>query len=67
MSSSGRNSTVVDGNSPTAITEKEEELQSNGAPLKVDKRGFPLAPQPTAFKDDPLVSPSSRFHHNAVR
>lgn len=28
--------------------------ESNGAPLKLDKRGLPLVPQPSDHKDDPL-------------
>jgi hypothetical protein len=36
---------------------KEEELQGKENPtLRLDKHGLQLVPQPTAFKDDPLVS-----------
>jgi hypothetical protein len=44
---------------PTDIEKvrKEEELQSKENPtLRLDKHGLQLVPQPTAFKDDPLVS-----------
>jgi hypothetical protein len=39
-------------------TEKTAEVEFQGAAtanLKLDKHGFPLVPQPTDRKDDPLV------------
>lgn len=32
---------------------------SHAAELKRDSHGFPLVPQPSSFKDDPLVSQTS--------
>ena len=32
------------------------ETGDNAAPLILDKNGLPLVPQPSRFKDDPLVS-----------
>lgn len=31
-------------------------------PLKLDSNGLPLVPQPSRFKDDPLVSTSDSLH-----
>jgi hypothetical protein len=44
---------------PTDVEKlNQEELQGKENPaLKLDKRGLPLVPQPTSYKDDPLVSP----------
>jgi hypothetical protein len=43
---------------PTDIEKiNQEELQGKENPsLRMDKRGLPLVPQPTVYKDDPLVS-----------
>jgi hypothetical protein len=43
---------------PTDVEKiNQEELQGKESPtLRLDKRGLPLVPQPTPFKDDPLVS-----------
>ncbi len=44
---------------PTDVEKiNQEELQGKENPsLRLDKHGLPLVPQPTSYKDDPLVSP----------
>jgi hypothetical protein len=44
---------------PTDVEKiNHEELQGKeNPPLRLDKHGLPLMPQPTSYKDDPLVSP----------
>jgi hypothetical protein len=37
-----------------SICEKDED--SSSTEIKLDQHGFPLVPQPSQFKDDPLVS-----------
>jgi hypothetical protein len=37
----------------------QDELEGKENPsLRLDKHGLPLMPQPTSYKDDPLVSPN---------
>jgi hypothetical protein len=43
---------------PTDIEKiNQEELRKENPALKLDNHGLPLVPQPTSYKDDPLVSP----------
>lgn len=52
-------SKVLEADSEKGLSEvKSEDLELNGndtQPLKLDKNGLPLNPQPTNHKDDPLV------------
>lgn len=43
---------------PTAdsISDLEKSDELSGGTLKLDPHGLPLVPQPSDFKDDPLVS-----------
>lgn len=38
-----------------------EQSDEKARPLKLDKSGLPLVPQPSDHKDDPLVGHSSRM------
>ncbi len=50
---------------PTDVEKiNEAELQGKENPsLRLDKHGLPLMPQPTSYKDDPLVCPK---HANKI-
>ncbi len=41
----------------------ERQDSTSGENLRLDSHGLPLVPQPSRFKDDPLVSPT----HSIVR
>ena len=57
MNSTDSNSDTINVDGHIAFTETDEKLQSNDkVMLRLDRGGLALMPQPTAFKDDPLVS-----------
>lgn len=47
----------IEGNSDEARLESQSqrEYDEDGTELKLDRYGLPLQPQPSKFKDDPLV------------
>ena len=68
--------TFADGTKSSSDDDPEHQLTHNGQEkrgnvseeLKLDSNGLPLVPQPSRFKDDPLVStdcfpPQSRCMH----
>jgi hypothetical protein len=60
----------VDTNGHTSVEEEMEleKASSSSEPggLKLDSKGLPLVPQPSIFKDDPLVSTVNFQHVNSL-
>jgi hypothetical protein len=56
-----RRKSSSDGGDPERTLSNVEKDSRNGSVvLKLDSTGLPLVPQPSRFKDDPLVSTISR-------